>query len=317
MREIYFHIGAHKSASTTIQDNLRLNKGLLFESVDLIAVVASDYPRSDFFRFFLELSSGAIDVNDSHGFQSALDRARVSFDEIISSLSPGAPIFFSYEGFMGYCRLHEYKTLYPHSRYAFMAIKAIAVNYSVKILFVVRRQSSYIESCYMQQIKVGRVLDFNTYFASLNLSGFSWLRIANEASEIFGSENIKILPFELISYKGVFEFICEIIYFLVGKDVSALPFELADKANESLSGKGLELCLAAYPLLDDVRDRKKLREFIAKQFPVGKYGKPRLMSAEQVDEVMGFCAVTNAELFERYIVGSPNILIYERYWVGR
>jgi len=304
VREMYFHVGAHKSASTTIQSNLKRNRFLLSEAVDLIAVLASDYPGSYFFRFFLDLSYGTVDVSDPDVFQKALDKARVRFDEIVSSLSPEKPIFFSYEGFMGYCRIHEYKALYPHSKYVFMALRAVALNYSVKVVFVVRQQSSYIESCYMQQIKVGRVLDFNHYLASLDLTSFSWLRIADEASGIFGPENIKILPFELVSRVGVLEFIHSIIFCLVGKDVRGLPFELVDKANESLSVKGLELCLAAYPLLEDIQDRKEFRAFVATRFSVEKYGRTKLMSKAQVDNVMNICSSSNGELFDKYIRDS-------------
>ena len=80
-----------------------------------------------------------------------------------------------------------------------------------------------------------------------------------------------------------------------------IDFDLISKSNESISRKGLQLCLAAYPLLEDLQDRKDFRAFVFKQFSVEKYGRPNLMSQEEAKIVMGLCAESNLELFSKYI----------------
>ena len=303
-RKVFFHVGAHKAASTTIQNNLKLNRRLLSDSIDLAAVLVSDYPDSYFFRFFLDLSDGTVDCNDEASFDQAVSKARASFEEILAGLDPSKSVFFSYEGFLGYCRLHEYKALYPHSRFVFTALRKIASDYDVKIVLIIRRQDSYIESCYLQQLKVGRCLDFNSYFSSLALDSFSWFRVAEEAARLFGADNLQVLHFEGIREVGALRFLSDILRFLSGHDVSGLEMNVVAKSNESLSQKGVELCLAAYPLLEKIEDRRAFREFVAKHYSVERFGRARLLSQRQTDMVMSACRHSNQRL-EQYLPGIP------------
>ena len=95
-KEVFFHIGAHKSASTTIQNNLKRNKKQFVDCVDLVPVLAADYPQSNFFRFFLDLSDGTINFHDPVVFEWEVQRAKSSFEEIVSNIDSGKSLFFSY-----------------------------------------------------------------------------------------------------------------------------------------------------------------------------------------------------------------------------
>lgn len=306
-RQVFFHVGAHKAASTTIQNNLKLNRGLLSGSIDLIPVLVSDYPDSYFFRFFLDLSDGTIDCNDEVAFDQMVSKARASFEEILTGLDSSKSVFFSYEGFLGYCRLHEYKALYPHSRFVFKALRKIASGYDVKVVLIIRRQDAYIESCYLQQLKVGRCLDFNSYFSSLSLDSFSWFRIAEDAARLFGADNLQVLHFEGIREVGALMFLSDILRFLSGHDIGDLEMNVVAKSNESLSQKGVELCLAAYPLLEKIEDRRVFREFVAKHYSVERFGRARLLSQLQANMVMSACRQSNQYLFEQYLSSASCI----------
>lgn len=306
-RQVYFHVGAHKAASTTIQNNLKRNRELLSDAIDLVSVLVSDHPDSYFFRFFLDLSDGTINCHDGASFESAVLRAKASFDEILSAVNPDKAVLFSYEGFLGYCRLHEYKALYPHSRYVFEALRKIASDCEVKIVLLVRRQDAYIESCYLQQLKVGRYLEFDYYFSSLELETFSWLRVAENASSSFGFDKVRVIHFESIRKIGTLALLSNVIEFLTGRDLEGLDMSVIVKSNESLSQKGVELCLAAYPLLENIQDRKVFREFVAKQYSVERFGRSSLMSPQQTEAIMSACSQSNRSLFEWYLPGVPFI----------
>lgn len=300
-RKVFFHVGAHKAASTTIQNNLKRNRELLFDAIDLASVLVSDYPQAYFFRFFLDISDGTINCSDDASFALAVLKAKESFDQILAELEPGKSVFFSYEGFLGYCRLHEYRSLYPHSNFVFKALKEIASDYDVKVVLVIRRQDSYIESCYLQQLKVGRYLDFNSYFSSLALETFSWLRVAEDASCLFGINSVQVVKFEAIHGVGTLFMLSDIVRFLTGHDIKGLRLEVVEKSNVSLSHKGVELCLAAYPLLENSEDRRLFREFVAKHYSVERFGRASLLSKLQSDKVMSTCSLSNQLLFERYL----------------
>jgi len=123
----------------------------------------------------------------------------------------------------------------------------------MRVVMFVRRQDRFIESMYVQLVHQGRTERFDDWYATLDIDRFDWLATARAIEDLVGVDNLVVRPFELI-HAGTVAF-CTGFLALVAPTLrlpltSAEIEDIAQHANRSLSARGVEVALRAYPLLE-------------------------------------------------------------------
>lgn len=318
-KKLFLHIGAHKSASTTLQGSFFKNSSLLSgtHEIDYLGPERiSKSPLGDYFRL---LSQGRL--TDDTKRRNSLDEA-TDFARALISESTANQTLISWEGFLGHSALDHYQGLYTHYREVIDSIKSVFSEYDVNILLVLRRQDQFIESCYLQQIKERRLVDFDAFFNSIDQRRLSWLPIVEGLASAFGRDRVVAMPFEMILAVGARQFVGLCLAELTKQPFDGYLFDEVDAhANPSISGVGLELLKRMFELIEDLDRRRRCVRFVFSEFSSAEFGKPLLLREEERAEILRLCLAENRLIFERYISDfvrtedSASFNVY-RYWLG-
>lgn len=292
-QRVYVHIGAHKSASSTLQRNLNVNRELLAQR-GIWYIPPADIATSDLGSYFRLLASGSEDRLD-------LDSAKAALAEFACSTPHNDfDLLLSWEGILGHSSLDRYHGIYPHAAQVADSVRQIFEDFDYRLLFVTRRQDDFIESSYLQQIKERRTVQFPDFIKELDLSRLSWYRILNSLGATCGLERVVVVPFELIKHVGAAGFVATCLEVLTGRKGLANDFDWNEQANVSMSGPGLELALQGLPLLEnDVK--KTFVRFILKNLSTRTHEKAQLLDPLTRRLLVSHCHRDNALLIEKYM----------------
>ncbi|ETO94527.1 hypothetical protein [Legionella oakridgensis] len=300
MPNIYIHIGAHKSASTTLQANFNCNKEWLAKEFMCQYLDTRDIHKTSFYKLLYKSMAG---VNAS---EHEVDIARKNFKEIIET-TPCDNLIISSEGFLGNSALDEQGGIYPSANLMLKYLREITKDYLTKIIFIIRRQDSFIQSCYLQQIKEGRNLTFDNFYKKINLDKLSWLNIVRAIEDHFGRNNMIVYPFELIK-EGTRDFFNYFLSFVVPADADICDISIAECKNPSISAVGVDIALKCYPFFNgkDSSLFKEFRRYIFKRFSSSVYPKAQYLTNTDVEKILNLYATDNQVLFEQYLPSFSN-----------
>ena len=294
--KIFVHVGAHKSASTTIQRNFRQNKTALRQRYGIYFLEHPDLVGSSFYKHF---HSRAYLEDGAAG--DTLEGLRRSFASVVRRCPEDATVLISAEGFLSHSGLHKYGGLYPHAPRMLEALGPILARHDVSVILITRRQDTFIESCYLQQVKEGRYLTFTDFYAAIDHDRLSWLPIAQAAHRQFGRDRMLVRPFEEI-VDGTDAFLRTILGFVTDREIADL--KIRQSANPSISQLGVDLALATYPLLQGKVPPsvfKEHRHYLFREFSSAKYPKAVLLDSEARNAILARCRDDNETLFRDYI----------------
>lgn len=297
MSKIYIHLGAHKSASTTLQKNLRLNTDILSQRHNLAYYASKEIHTSDLGLHFRQLSRSLL--NEKKDLSCSQEKAKREVDRLVG-LSSGKDLFLSWEGFLGHSSLDKYKGIYTHSLQVAQSLKTIFSEYEVECLLVVRRQDSFLESCYLQQIKENRSLSFDEFTAEINVDRLSWLDVVLNFEKVFGN-NIAVCPFEYIKKSGAKGFIEYCMSALMDIDFDASSFELVEQANASFSMEGVSLSRELLPQISSKR-RSEFNRILFSEFSSKTGTKAKFFSEFEKNLILNKEAAANSRLFNEFFV---------------
>jgi len=122
-------------------------------------------------------------------------------------------------------------------------------GFDVKVIFVVRRQDSWLESFYSQQIKDGGTSTFSLWLEQLNLDDYHWLDYADAYAEEY---NTRVVP---LGDSG--NDIAVDVFASIGVGIQ---FESQFLINPSLPMHYTEVLRVANVILKKPEDRKKLAD---------------------------------------------------------
>lgn len=296
--KIFLHFGAHKSASTTIQRNLRQNKNVLREEYGIYFFEYPDIARGNFYKYFnsrVYLEEGKAAVGDT------LEALRRSFATVMRRCPDDATVVISAEGFLSHSGLHKYGGIYPHAPRMLEALAAATAPYDVRVILVTRRQDTFIESCYLQQVKEGRYPTFEEFYGEIDRDRLAWLPIAEAAERHFGRDKMLVTPFEEI-IQGTEPFLRSILGFITNQEITGL--KIRKIANPSISQLGVDLALATFPLLDGKIPPSAYREhrlYLFRQFSSTKYPKAVFLERDERNAILAHCREANETMFRDYI----------------
>lgn len=286
------HLGAHKTATTLLQNWLAKNRALL--SAEGVGVsLPVDLENSVLERFCFELSKPRKRTVTTKNAKFAMN---ILWKEL------NAPILhiISKENLLG-----EAGRMYRNAGFVLSELSIALKELEVTILFYVRRQDHFIESHTLQQYAHG--MDFNVDDVIQSTSQNSWSDLVHSMESHFPNR-VQIRFYEKID-TGVRLFIedfcrcCGVNPDVVAK--SLLP-TTADQ-NRSISANGLRRLRAVWGDLDQtgrVAEFERLRRF----HHTGIEPKPVLISENQRREILTRHRDANRYLIERYGAADNELL---------
>ncbi len=75
-------------------------------------------------------------------------------------------------------------------------VRYLTEDYNARIVILLRRQDTFIESLYNQSLKGGEQRPFEQYLDEFPLDNLKWDTVLDTYVEHFGNENVTVIPFE-------------------------------------------------------------------------------------------------------------------------
>jgi len=178
VKQVVFHVGAHRSGSSTIQGMLKRRREEL-ASAGLKVLVRNDLSRGVLLRQVFAMHRGSL-------------RALATAWPI--HRAPGTAIVVSEENLLGTMPGHRSVGFYPGYARAIDGLRLLGRMFDVRVRWIVRRQDRFLESVYAFRVSRGETEDFASFRARVG-QGLHWLAIAR-ALERSGLADVRIGLFE-------------------------------------------------------------------------------------------------------------------------
>ncbi len=128
-------------------------------------------------------------------------------------------------------------------------IRHLTEGFDVKIVILVRRQDTFLESLYNQLIKRWETRAFSEFLGAIELDNLDWAAVADTYATAFGRDNVTVLPFERpVLQTGDDASFFEAVLRVIGINAK-INFENVPTINPSLSTRALEIQRLANQLL--------------------------------------------------------------------
>lgn len=276
--EIFFHVGIHKTASTSIQHALRTSS-LDAESEGWVLL----RPKIDFLRQIMHANEYSQQLSDS--LSSRLD--------LVLARYPNANrIILSYEGLSG-----EPTAGYLNSYVTAQILKTASAGLDAKVILYLRRQDDWLESLYTQTIQQGESHNFEGFLENFFVPGaLNYNRMLCDFEHEFGVNNLIVRSYHSPPQDGIIADFGRII------DSSKLEKFTSIAMNPSYSKLAVDIAKFANPNLS-ISQKRILRSALQ-----GVMSKARC-------ESFSFFKGSERESFMKRFYES-NQLVADRYFNG-
>ncbi|MCB1351972.1 MAG: hypothetical protein KDK03_04470 [Rhodobacteraceae bacterium] len=295
-RKIYFHIGAHKTASTFLQANLRASREAL-ANAGLDVVLRQDVLATPFAKELGKVSQ------DRHDPEEISSKAAQSLRKVLPKGTND--VLVTCEDLVSSLKIQDF---YQHLGKAAQYICKALPKFDVHFILYIRRQPDYIESVYMQNVHLGRSIKFERYLERANAVDLSWLKVADAMAGAVGPERVAVRPFETIRSLGEEAFLRQFLTICGLRAPEA--FTVSDEigrsraANRSYSALAMKIARRVQPLLEEKQDQKALRKFLQENFSTATHPRAELLDESTRSAITARYEPSNRELFTRYDLGS-------------
>ena len=295
---LFLHLGAHKTATTTLQNVLKHNEAAL--EVRGLARIKTQ-TRHLFWHLYRD------------GDREAFKKRRRTLARKLQQYDAGWPnAILSSETMFGTSDLHGVDRFYPLADTALRVLAQLTSGMDRKVIFYVRRQDDFIESSFinrLQTLATSLHLDHARLLADTSWSSFahyldsfvpaqlSWLNLIERMETHFGADNLIIRPFETIR-RGKASYAEAFLAPMCATDGLELSPPIYE--NRSFSAKALEEFIRLAPQ-QGFENLRSLRLRLQDEYPNTVYPRPTLLSPDQRQEILQAHASGNETLFARYI----------------
>jgi hypothetical protein len=260
-KDVVYHLGAHKTASSLLQKFMRDNPDVLRRH-RLVYL-----PRGE--------------MNECVGWGKRLLNRPEDLESRIGERLSGPrsrTLVTSHENTLG----PPFKTgathLYPRGPEIAARLATALRHWPSRVVLYIRPQDEFVESYYLQRIHQGHTLSFAEWLEELDLDRLSWRPVVDALVTHFGAERVEVVDFGLI-HRGQNEFVAD-FFRRVDPGIRVEP-DYKPVRNASISAKGLRIALTANKRLRSDRERKALRKFLQTHFSNRSYPRPVLFSEDQ------------------------------------
>ena len=252
---IKLYIGAHKTATTHIQNLLEHNKEILLKKN--IKISTPNHLRESWLNLFMNYCHKD---NKAHIEQlqneAPKDGIWILSDENIA----GTPYEFmvSNEG------------MYPNVKKRLTCLKELFPDVKIELFFALRSYDTFYRSTYLEVVRNRGYIPFEKYYDEDKFKTNSWETVIKMFTEVIPQENITLWLYEDI--KNIMPKIINSMTELNNYEELILNYPLK-KTRPSLSKKSLHVLASLYPVLSQ-EESKKIIEDVNEKYPIGeKYPK--------------------------------------------
>lgn len=282
-KRLLLHLGAHKTGTSVIQRYMRDTPKLMAKN----KVGFTLRGETD------ELIGWSQAKKLEAQRQATIDRIKADFDQ-------GMDYFvLSHENAIGRPFVEGKRGLYPRSE---LTAQNLAENFAsfddVTVLFYIRKQSSFLESYYLQTIHEGGSETFSEWLRKIDMANISWKPVVENIRNAFKGRKVIIRDFHDEIARGQEAFL-ERAYGTIIDDIDPAKFDgfkYKYKRNISIGDKGLEIALRVNSLLNSRDEKKAMRTFLQNNFNNRKYDRPDLLTEDEKERLDEMYLVENDAL---------------------
>ncbi len=182
-------------------------------------------------------------------------------------------------------------------------IARVNQQYTTKFLLCVRRQDTYLESCYKFRKTHGAKYSLEHFLNKVEKINLSWYDLVNAVASYIGKENCLITPYELLKSSQT-EFITT--FFRTVTKINLKNAIIPPPNNQGAS----ELMIATIDYFDNnfrdipAKHRKEILAII-KKHQTKNNSKTSLLPEANQSEILQKYAISNQKLFSNYISYLP------------
>lgn len=285
LEHLVLHVGVHKTGSTLLQKMLRASASELRDAD--YAVV----PPPGFRKLLGEPPQLWRQTMTSRHIETAARNFRREWSE--------SNLVLSNEEFMGPIASFRKGAPYPEAGNVLRQTLSAFGPERATIVLYVRRQDSFIESAYLQLVKMGWVdVTFEEFLAQLDVTALDWSDLVRRIEDVLpDNATLRVKYFESIKTLGGDEFCRDFAREIDPDFRPVLEFD-TDGSNRGYSDVAMRIALAANSHLDG-EDKKKLRGFLDKHFTNVTHPKPVLFDDAGRRDVLEKLAESNGHLHRR------------------
>lgn len=291
----FFHVGAHKTASSYLQNHLRKYRSELAKQ-DIAVLFNTGEFGKDFYKPYRRTisdaeSTGSIDLNSSP-CKKAQDAIITAFDNIKAN-----NFIFSDERLLG-PMIGYTNVLYPSVKYAAQFIKEISRNCAnVEIILYIRSQVEFLESTYLQYVRENpgkmSVVEFKK---AVDFNRLSWRPIVEAFAEQFEPQKVHVRAYEGIIVDAE-AFVSG--FFDIFSDIENISAD-EQKVNPKFSAKARDVFERAASVLDQ-QEAFKLQRVLKELFPVGDtYPAPEIFTTDEKGHLLSLYSSDTTQLLKDY-----------------
>lgn len=256
---VYLHVGANKTASTSIQSTLTTNReALKTKGEGYLFPKTWRANKTRFMRYLCLENENHLKIRfkNMFGDKTIIETNQEMIDEMVAEL----------EGFQGRNTIFSgedlYHLTYKNLNRVRMLLELLIPNCEIKVIFVVRNYLSYMNSSTQQAAKGGSIEKDVLRIRRKKKEFFR--RAVRNIRNVFGAENLELYAFEdsLKHHRG------PVGYFLdrIGLDEKAIESMEIQRKNESFSDRATKMIFWLNEIsarIDGVKyaDNNKIRKF--------------------------------------------------------
>lgn len=241
-RELWIHVGTHKTASTLVQSILKRRRHTLHRQ--------AIHFESWGYSLGKQLLRGApLAPETLASFRGNLEARLGARPEPVAILSAESLCGNPYDGYRNIGSIAS-------------DLREITRSFHVQIVIAVRRQDDFLSSIYGQSIKEGGVASFEEFVSGGLLDALDWNRLALAYREWFGCDRVRLVRYERLAERP--SHAVEVLFDGCGRSFVCCA-RVADRVNPSLSRTGIEMARRCNELID-AGERRRFRHFLETHF---------------------------------------------------
>lgn len=292
MRKAFVHVGAHKTASSFLQSNLKLHRERLSNEHGLGLVTRAVLMPSAFGQEVYEVSQGR------HADTDVSDAAK----ESLRSLLPDGDgnVLITNEDLICHLPIQDF---YQNAEGAIRYLRIALSAFDLHVIFYIRKQADYLESIYMQLVHLGRRARFAQFMKRAAPVDLSWLRAVEAMEQALPPGRLHLRTLEQIRLLGELGFYRDFLSLCQVADAEDFTIDeqytKGRRANRSYSQLGMQIAHRVNPLLSR-KEKKVLRRFLQEHFSTATHPRALLLDDEQRLAIFERYQESNRRMFERY-----------------
>ena len=279
MKNIFLHIGTHKTGTSSIQRTLKTVNTTL-NSLDYQWVEESYWLYK---RFTPEAIDDVVSYIDSLSFV------------------PQQNLIFSSEGYTAGL-LSDMAIVRQRAE----ILATILSDFNVKVVLYLRRQDQFIESMYSQAIHEGHSYTFDEYFSEVcDFRNLDWQILIDIFAGQFGKDNLIVRPYDRnLFYQN--DIVPDFFSSIGLKDrIPAASF--SKSMNRSYSSQGLKIARYMNSILPDIEEKEKLRAMMQGMGAKDVFEKHAYFAPDTRRQLMDTFNASNESISKQYFNQDQNV----------